>query len=349
MHPALSAPPGLALTSPWGFFEILLLVTFAAHLLVVNVALGGVLIALFSPGPGRGAAVDLGKRLPTSVAIGVNLAIPPLLFASVLYGRFLYTAATLSAAIWLPLFLVVMLAYALFYRVQPRLATAAARPALAVAAGLLLAASAILVNVSSLAVRPAVWMAYFDNPGGTILNWRDATFLPRWLHFIAASLVVSGLFLALLNRKAAVAGDAAAQARQRLGLTWFTLALLAQFVLGSWYLFSMPATVTKGFLGGKALDTAVLTLGVLLVVAALVQGRKGAVGGATLCVVATACVMVTLRELARLAYLAPDFSPAALPVAAQTGPFLLFLASGLFVGAAVVWAVAVYRRQAGRA
>lgn len=347
MHPSYSAAPGLALPTPWGIFEVLLLVTFAAHLLVVNVALGGALIALFSPGPGRGAAVDLGKRLPTAVAIGVNLAIPPLLFASVLYGRYLYTAAILSAAVWLSLFLLVMIAYALFYRAQPRLDALASRPALIAAAILLVAASAVLVNVSSLAVRPAAWMAYFDNPSGTLLNFGDATFFPRWLHFLAASLAVAGLFLALLNRKAA-SGDAAA-ARRALGLKWFTRATLAQFLLGPWYLLSMPRQVHWQFLGGGTLDTAILVLGVCLAGAALLQGLKGSAGAAAFFVAATACAMVTVRELARQAYLAPEFSPASLPLRAQWGPFVMFLAAFAGVAVAVVWIVAVYRRQAGRA
>lgn len=348
MHPSYSAAPGLVLPSPWGIFEVLLLVTFAAHLLVVNVALGGALIALFSPGPGRGAAVALGKRLLTAVAIGVNLAIPPLLFASVLYGRYLYTAAVLSAAVWLSLFMLVMIAYALFYRAQPRLDSPASRPALTAAAILLVAASAVLVNASSLAVRPAAWMAYFDNPSGTILNFGDATFFPRWLHFLAASLAVAGLFLALLNRKAA-SGDAAAAARKALGLRWFIRATMAQFLLGPWYLLSMPRPVHWAFLGGSTLDTALLVLGVCLAGAALLQGLKGSAGAAAFFVAATVCAMVTIRELARQAYLAPEFSPASLPTQVQWGPFFMFLAAFAAVAAATVWVVAVYRRQTGRA
>ncbi|WP_428566288.1 MAG: hypothetical protein ACP59X_06055 [Solidesulfovibrio sp. DCME] len=348
MHPPLAVPPGLALPAPWGLFELFLLPTFAAHLLAVNVVLGGVLIALFTPGRDRGAAVSLGGKLPTAVAVGVNLAIPPLLFASVLYGRQLYTAAVLTATWWLSLFLVVMIAYALLYNAQPRLALSASKPALALAAGLLAAASLILVNVSSLAVRPAAWMGYFDNPGGTILNLGDATFLPRWLHFVAASLAVAGLFLAVLNRKAARRGDVAAGDRARLGLAWFTRATMAQFVLGPWYLFAQPRAVHWAFLGGDALATAVLAIGVCLAGAALIQGLKGSVGGAAVFAVATACAMVTVRELARLASLAPDYSPASLPVVPQYGPFFMFLAACAVVGAAVAWAVGSYRRQAGR-
>lgn len=348
MHPSLVAPPGLALPAPWGLFELLLLVTFAAHLLVMNVALGGSLLLVFAPGPDRGAAVALGKRLPTAVAITVNLGIAPLLFASVLYGRYLYTAAVLSAAVWLSLFMVVMIAYALLYRVQPRLAEAGSRLLSGSAACLLLVASLILVNVSTLSVRPDAWKAYFDSPGGAILNLSDPTFFPRWLHFVTASLAVAGLFLAVVNRKAAARGEAAAMTRLRTGMAWFTRATMTQLVLGLWFLAAMPLAVRSRFLGGSGLFTVVLLLGIVLGLGALWAGFKQKVGIASGLVVATVVTMVGIRELARQAFLAPEFSPAALPVQGQYGPFVMFLISLGVVTAATVWCVAAYRRQAGR-
>jgi hypothetical protein len=348
MHPSLTVPPGLALPLPSGIFEILLLVTFAAHLLVMNVALGGTLLLFLAPGADRGAAVALGKRLPTTVAITVNLGIPPLLFATVLYGRYLYTAAVLSAAVWLSLFLVVMIAYALLYRAQPRLAEKGATAIVVLAACLLLVASFILVNVSTLSVRPEAWKAYFDHPGGTIINFGDPTFFPRWLHFVTASLAVAGLFLALVSRKAAAAGDAGAAARMRSGLWWFTRATMVQFALGLWFLFALPGGVLRRFMGGSGLDTLALLLAVVLAVFALLAGLKAKIGRTVGFVVATVCAMTVVRELARRAYLAPDFSPASLPVLAQWGPFVMFAASFVVCAGIVVWMVSAYRRQAGR-
>jgi len=348
MHPTLSPAPGMALPSPWGIFEILLLVTLAAHLLAVNVAFGGTLLALISPGATRDAATALGRKLPTTVAVAVNLAIPPLLFASVLYGQHLYSAAVLSAVTWLTLFMAVMLAYALLYYAQPRLALAASRPALLVAACLLLAASLILVNVSTLSIRPAAWMAYFDNPSGTILNFSDATFWPRWLHFVTASLAVAGLFLAFAGGRGAAAGGGAAAARKRLGLNWFTRATMAQFVVGLWFLFSLPHETRFAFLGGDGLATGMLLAGVCLAGAALIQGVRGRTGAAALFTMAAILAMVVVREFVRMFALAPEYSPARLPVAAQYGPFVMFLIACAGVAAVVFWAVGCYRRQAGK-
>lgn len=350
MPPSLPMPPGLDIPAPWGLFEVLLLITFAAHLLVMNAALGGTLLALFTPGPDRGVAAGLGKRLPTTVAVTVNLGIPPLLFASVLYGQYLYTAAILSAVAWLSLFLVVMLAYALLYYAQPRLSASDAGAGLVVAAAalFLLAASLILVNVATLALRPEAWNAYFDHPAGTVLNLGDPTFPPRWLHFVVASLAVGGLYLALINRKAAGRGDARAALRLRLGLSWFTRATMFQFAVGLWFLFSLPEDVRLLFLGRSQLHTLVLLFGVGFAGASLIQGVKGAPGRATGFAVATVLCMVVVRELVRQAFLAPYFSPASLPVLPQYGPFLLFLASFAVVAGVTVWIVAAWRRPTGR-
>jgi len=348
MPPSLPMPPGLTIPASWGLFEVLLLVTFAAHLLVMNAALGGTLLALITPGPDRGAAADLGKRLPTAVAVTVNLGVPPLLFASVLYGQYLYTAAILSAVTWLSLFLVVMIAYGLLYYAQPRLPAAGSGLVVALAAVFLVAASLILVNVATLSIRPEAWNAYFDHPAGTILNLGDPTFLPRWLHFVVASLAVGGLYLALINRKAAGRGDARAAARRRLGLSWFTRATMVQFAVGLWFLFALPEDVRLLFLGRSPQHTMVLLLGVGLAGASLVQGVKGAAGLATGFAVATVLAMVVVRELVRQAALAPYFTPASLPVLPQFGPFFMFLASFAVVAGVTVWIVAAWRRPAGR-
>lgn len=351
MPSSLLAAAGSALPAPWGLFELLLCVTFAAHLLVMNVALGGTLLALLTPGQGRGVVADLAKRLPTSVAITVNLGVPPLLFASVLYGHYLYTAAILTAVTWLSLFMVVMAAYALLYVAQSRVTVSGAGNGsltLALAALLLLAASFILVNVSTLSLRPESWKAYFEHPGGTIIHWEDPTFLPRWLHFVVASLAVGGLFVALINRKAAGRSDATAKDRVRLGLAWFNRATLAQLGIGIWFLFALPGDVGFLFLGGEPFYTAALLIGVALAGASLVQGFKGAVGRATSFTVATVLVMVVVRELARRAFLAPYFLPESLPVLPQYGPFVMFLGSLLVVSGIIAWVVVAYRRTAGR-
>lgn len=339
---------GAAITAPWGVFELLLLVTFAAHLLVMNVALGGTLLALFAPGPERTTARTLARRLPTTVAVTVNLGVPPLLFASVLYGQYLYTAAILSAVTWVSFFVVVMLAYGLLYRFQSRAELAASAWLAALAAALLLTASFIMTNVASLAVRTEAWKPELVFGHGLVLNVADPSFFPRWLHFVVGSLAVAGLFLAVASRRAAARGEASARFRLRLGLAVFTRASLGQVVVGGLFLLTLPEEVRRLFLGGDASATGLLVLGILLAALAVWHGWRQEPVRAAVALVATVCIMVVVRELTRLADLSPQFTPDTLPVSFQVGPWVLFLASFAVVAGATVWIVAAFRRTAGR-
>ena len=50
-------------------------------------------------------------RLPTVMAFVINLGIPPLLFAQVLYGRALYTSSVLIGTYWISVILLLMASY----------------------------------------------------------------------------------------------------------------------------------------------------------------------------------------------------------------------------------------------
>ena len=51
----------------------------------------------------------------------INLAVPPLLFAQVLYGRALYTSSVLIGVYWISIIGILMLTYWLLYRFTARL------------------------------------------------------------------------------------------------------------------------------------------------------------------------------------------------------------------------------------
>ena len=165
---------------------------------------------------------------------------------------------------------------------------------------------------------------------------------------MTASLAVAGLFLAFVGGRGAIPGDGSAAARKRLGLAWFTRATMAQFLVGLWFLFSLPHETRFAFLGGDGLATGMLLAGVCLAGAALIQGVRGRTGAAALFTVAAILAMVVVREFVRMFALAPEYSPARLPVAAQYGPFVMFLIACAGVAAVVIWAVGCYRRQAGK-
>ncbi|MDQ7831140.1 MAG: hypothetical protein RDU30_05375 [Desulfovibrionaceae bacterium] len=349
MDPASLAPPLVTIPAPWGIFEALLLVTFTAHLLFMNVVLGGAVIAFFSNGRRHSPTYGLSKTLPTTLALTVNLGVPPLLFLSVLFGGYLYVASVLSAIYWLAVAAIAMAAYYLLYIFNYGMKKGVSRtPALALAAVLLLCVSFIMSNIMGLLQRPEAWTAYFDTPGGVILNLADPTFFPRWLHFVTASLAVGGLFIALVNAKAAARHEAAAKSKMALGLSWFNRATMVQIALGLWFLLALPTDVMLLFMGKSGLHTTVFLAGLTAVAAALAFGLRGQPMRAALSVVATVGLMVGMRDLVRTAYLAPYFHPEKLIVAPQYGPLAVFLVCLAVVAGLAWYMVSLYVRAKGR-
>ncbi len=350
MDPAGLIPSPDTIPVAWGWFEALLLATFAVHLLFMNAVLGGAVFSLSARSSPVRADLHLAGRLPTVLALTVNLGVPPLLFLQVLYGQFLYTSSILSATYWLSLVALTMAAYALLYVQAGKAKRAVEKPAghaaLALAVLALLAVSFIMSNVMSQMVRPQSWVRYFDNPGGTLLNLGDPTLVPRWLHFLFASLAVGGLFTALVNGKAAAGGDNGALARRSLGLKWFAYAGLLQAGAGLWWLMALPQDVMLLFMGGKVLETSVFLAALAAAGTTIFLGFKGWAAAAAAALALTVMLMVGVRELVRMAMLAPYFHPSGLAVSAQYGPMLLFAAS-MAAGAAAILYMLKLHRQAG--
>lgn len=330
----------------WGWFEAAKLITFTGHILLMNAVLGGSLLLLVG---GKFSAPDspLPKRLPTLLALTVNLGVAPLLFLQVLYGQFLYTAAILSAVYWMSAVALVMAAYALLYVQAARASHGERSWALPLAVCGLLATSFILVNIMSLMSRPEAWTAYFQNPQGTLLNLDDPTFAPRWLHFLVASLAVGGLFVALLARKSSLFGDRLAQARLRLGLQWFCGATGAQFVLGTWWFGTLPRPIQILFMGQSLPHTALFIFGLLTSGLALWSGFSRRIKLTTWLLVLTVLLMAGMRDLVRMATLEPYFHPANLEVSGQYGPMYMFLLSGIVSLGIVAFMLTLHRRAGG--
>jgi len=350
-NPMNLVPAADSIPVGWGWFEALLLLTFICHLLLMNTLLGGTIISFLYRKMPPSPAGSLTDRMPVVLALTVNLGVPPLLFVQVLYGQFLYVSATLSAVFWMALVWLVMFAYGLLYyhkhkTANPGAPGTAAAPLLLAACALILVSLA-MTNVMSMMLMPDVWAKYFQNPQGTVANIGNPTFLPRWLHFLSASLAVGGLVIALLNQKAAGLHDAAAASWVTTGMKWFSYATLAQMAAGLWWLFSLPQNIMLQFMGGKALNTAIFVAGLAAAGAAVVFGFQGKVWKAAASVLATIAVMAVMRDLLRMAYLEHYFNPSQLTVTGQYSPMALFLGSFVLSGAIVVYMLRLHGRAGG--
>ena len=341
MDPAQLIPTPDTIPAPWGFFELLLILTFFAHLVFMNAMLGSAMIALVremrAQPPDPPPCQDIASKLPYTIALAVNFGVAPLLFLQVLYGQFIYTSSILMGAYWLSIIGLLILAYysAYIYKMAADLPATARKRALGVSLLLLLTIAFLFVNNITLMQTPRIWSVYFHRPDGTFLNLADPTLFARYLHFVVASVAVGGLFLAILAFFQQKTGAPGAEKRLSAGMKWFTYATVVEIGAGIPFLFSLPKNVHQLFVGGAPLHTTLFLAALVAACCSLYYGAKERVWPATAAMAATVLFMVLVRDLARQAYLAPYFHPADLRVVPQWSPMFLFLAI-LVIGVAVV-------------
>lgn len=271
----LAAPPiprdlPLPLPLPEWVLVPLLVLSFLLHLLFVNLMLGGTLVAFWAEWRGRrepawaGLARAVGNTVTVNKSLAVVLGVAPLLSINVLYTLYFYTANVLTGTAWISVVPLVAAAFGLLYlhKYAPR--ALAARPGLrlvvlGLAAAVFLVVPLIFLANINLMILPERW--------GDIRGFWSAVVIrnviPRYLHFLCASLSLTGLFLFGFMRRARF--DFAARVpgldRTRVLRGWYRLALfatVAQLGLGPLNLLTLPWramnwTVAGTFLAGAGL------------------------------------------------------------------------------------------------
>lgn len=340
----LLSPP-MALPAPSGFLKLLLLLTFFVHLVLVNILLGSVILSVID----RWGSASDGKKgmafLPKVLALAVNFGVAPFLFLQVVYGNFLYPSIVLMAVWWMAVALFAMLAYYGLYVSDGAVRPSRRAPVLFLSALLLLMTAFLLSNASTLMLRPDLWFRWFSEPHGHLLNVTDPTLFPRYLHILLASLAVGGLTMAWRaqwSRRDPETDAGEAERRFRRGLGWFFYVSLAQIPVGLLFLFTLPAGVRDGFLGGDALSTAALGLALSGLCIALVLARQGRLKHAGAAALGVILVMVCVRGMVRDAMLQPYVAASQDPTAlamphGQTAALWLFLIAAALVVAVLVW------------
>ena len=195
----------IPLPAPIWLLKLLHIVTLALHFVAVEMLLGGLLLAvllsLFRGSPASMVtARALARRLTVVMTFVINLAVPPLLFAQVLYGRALYTSSVLIGLYWISIIGLVMLTYWLLYRFTARLEAGKSAWWVGLSAWLLAGSIARLLSTNmTLMLRPEVWRPmYSASAMGAYLPPRDPTLEPRWLLMMAGGLFIGGLWMVYL-------------------------------------------------------------------------------------------------------------------------------------------------------
>ena len=204
----------IPLPAPIWLFKLLHIVTLSLHFVAVEMLLGGLLIAVIlsllpgSPNARTGSRA-IARRLTTVMTFVINLGVPPLLFAQVLYGRALYTSSVLIGLYWISVVFLLMATYWLLYRFSARLEAGKSAWWVGLSAWVLAGSIArILSSNMTLMLRPEVWrQMYSASSLGAYLPTGDPTLTPRWLLMLTGGLFIAGLWLIYLSARSTFNAD----------------------------------------------------------------------------------------------------------------------------------------------
>jgi hypothetical protein len=334
----------LPLPAPEVLFHVLLVGTFALHILAMNVLLGGSIIVAVNalmdrwrPGDHRATLLQrAGRPLTVSAAVTVSLGVAPLLFVQLLYGPFFFTSSILMAYAWLSVIVFVIAAYGGLYLLELQSKTLG-QWAIGVRIGsaLIFAGVAFLyVNNVTLMLMPDEWHDIYDTfRRGLYLPLSQADLFPRYLHFLLAAMAVGGLVLLAyglwMRRQERPFGDWCL----RQGAWWFLVPTALQMAIGPIFLVTQPSSARDEFLAADLLETGVLWAGVAsaLIAALLVlwtlRSRAPTVPGVAAVgfILVTVALMSVTRDLLRAARTSSFLDVSTLPSHTQVGGLLLFL------------------------
>lgn len=331
----------------WVWFKVLLIITFMAHILLMNIMLGSAIIAFFSglKKSQDSSMISLQKEISEKttfvIAFTINFGVAPLLFLQVLYGNFFYTSSILMAAYWLSIILMLIIAYysAYIYKFKFEELAFARIYFIGLTVLLLTITAFFYTNNMTLMLSPGSWRQYFDKPSGTILNLSDPTLFPRFIHFVAASVAISGLFIAITWQKKKKSGATDADLNIKNGMKYFFYATLFQVLTGAWFIVSLPGDIMLLFMGRDIIGTTVFLAGLIATTLSLIYSFKNRVWPATWSAIITVFFMVIMRDMVRTAFLQPYFAVEKLKVIHQYSPMIMFIASLIIGIAAVIYMV----------
>ena len=329
MDAAQLIPTPDILQVPWGWFQILLTVTYFLHVVVMNILLGCSIITFFRHATNKSNDINrtISKKLPFTVAFAINFGVAPLLFLQVIYGHFMYTSSVLMAVYWLSIFVLLIFSYygTYIYRMKYDKVVNFHTVLTGFIAATLLAVSFIITNNYSLMTDIAAWPEYFNNPEGTILNLSNANMYPRFLHSVFGAVAVGGLSIALFYDFKKRQGDESAREKIAVGMSWFTKATMLNFGIGFWYWGTLPESVRSLTGDGSAFFLIFIILGAVAAILSLIKGMTHQVRPAVYYLMASLFCMTLVREFARRLTLAPWFKTSDLEVVPQYSPLIIFL------------------------
>jgi len=312
--------------------ELAIIGLFLLHILFVNLMVGGsVLTLLYEWRSLRRPALDtLAREIAATVTVNKSLAVVlgvgPLLVINALYGLYFYSANSLTGSAWIMIVPLVIAAFLLLYVHKYSWQALAERKSLHLAIGatgtaLLLVVPLVFLANINLMLFPDRW----TEVEGFLSTLVLPNVLPRYLHFVLASVALTSLFLAgwFCRRRIPFAQrfpglDRAEVRRELLTTAFFATGL--QLLAGPLVLATLPAHGLSWLMVGN------IAVGAALGVAALVLLWKEARSAPPLslrywAVVVVLTGTVALMVFGRHLYRERAIAPHRALVAAHTAAF----------------------------
>ncbi len=192
-------------------FQLLMVLTFAMHIVMVNLVVGGVVLAIWEKAKNTPFSHRLTKALArmitVSLSIAIVLGVAPLLFVQTIYDPFWYTATTMSA-VWAMFFLVAVAGafYAAYTFYLGKLGAGNPKTTFALSSYvcvIFLALAGVIIHMITMEQTiPNQWKEWTVSPW-TGMNTTGFIFhgikLGRLMHFILPSFAVTGVFLMIYS------------------------------------------------------------------------------------------------------------------------------------------------------
>lgn len=248
----------LPLPADRGLIVGVLIAMFLVHILFVNLMLGGALLTAFFQGRSLlgGSADDdrlaheIAQTITVNKSLAVVLGVAPLLAINVVYTVYFYSANALTGTAWISIVPLAVVAFLLLYLHKYAWHAAIMERNRRLHYGILLAALAILLYIPvifltniNLMLVPDRWAEVRGFLSAAMVNYNV---LPRYLHFLLASLALTGLFLVWHFSRRGVAVESLFQnlSRGDLKRRFYRLTAVAtmiQLLAGLLVLFTLPS------------------------------------------------------------------------------------------------------------
>lgn len=189
--------------APLFFLRVLVVVTFIVHIAFVLLMVSGSLFALVYEVAGLRRpeydrlSKEIGKTVTVTKSLAVVLGVGVLLIMNTLYTVYFYTANALTGTAWILIIALVIAAFLLSYAHEYSWDLLADRKGLHIAlaagaVGLFLFIPLIFLTNINLMLYPDQW----DKVHGFLSTLALPNVLPRYLHFLTATVAVTAFFLA---------------------------------------------------------------------------------------------------------------------------------------------------------